>query len=102
MALSAPLNDFHCGDDLRLTMDAGRLPGEEVAVIGAAVADALAYSHDRGIVHRDVKPGNILVPAHDGTDTAPCQGPEEECVRLWNPGTAPPEYEHVGVCIIPE
>ena len=59
------------GDDLRLTMDAGRLPGEEVAVIGAAVADALAYSHDRGIVHRDVKPGNILVPAHDGTDTAP-------------------------------
>lgn len=59
------------GDDLRQTMDDGPLPGEEVAVIGAAVADALSYSHDRGIVHRDVKPGNILVPAHDGTDTAP-------------------------------
>ncbi len=59
------------GDDLRLTMDRGTLPGEEVAVIGAAVADALSYSHDRGIVHRDVKPGNILVPSHDGTDTAP-------------------------------
>lgn len=59
------------GDDLRLTMDEGPLPSEEVAVIGAAVADALSYSHDRGIVHRDVKPGNILVPAHDGTDTAP-------------------------------
>ncbi|GAA1689339.1 hypothetical protein GCM10009792_06870 [Microcella alkalica] len=59
------------GDDLRQTMDDRPLPGEEVAVIGAAVADALSYSHDRGIVHRDVKPGNILVPAHDGTDTAP-------------------------------
>ncbi|MFP5289585.1 MAG: serine/threonine-protein kinase [Actinomycetes bacterium] len=59
------------GDDLRQTMDDGPLPGEEVAVIGAAVADALSYSHDRGIVHRDVKPGNILVPSHDGTDTAP-------------------------------
>jgi eukaryotic-like serine/threonine-protein kinase len=59
------------GDDLRQIMDGGPLTGEEVAVIGAAVADALSYSHDRGIVHRDVKPGNILVPEHDDSDTAP-------------------------------
>lgn len=50
------------GGDLRAVMDAGAMSGVDVALIGAAIADALAYSHERGIVHRDIKPANILVP----------------------------------------
>ncbi len=39
----------------------GVLPVDQVAQIGAQVADALSATHAAGIVHRDVKPANVLI-----------------------------------------
>ena len=38
-----------------------RVTPEEVARITIAVLDVLAAAHARGIVHRDIKPGNVLI-----------------------------------------
>lgn len=40
---------------------AGRIPYERVLQIGRQLADALGYAHRGGVVHRDVKPSNILI-----------------------------------------
>ena len=54
------------GEDLAARLrHAGRLSPSEAARIGLDVARALGVAHIRGIVHRDVKPGNILL-ARDG------------------------------------
>ena len=50
------------GESLQRRLDReGRLPLADVVAIVREVADALAYAHANGVVHRDVKPANVLI-----------------------------------------
>jgi eukaryotic-like serine/threonine-protein kinase len=44
----------------RMTRE-GRLPGADAYRLLAEIADALAYAHAHGVIHRDVKPANIMI-----------------------------------------
>jgi eukaryotic-like serine/threonine-protein kinase len=50
------------GDTLAQLIAADALEDEEVLEIGLALSSALVHAHERGVVHRDVKPQNVLVP----------------------------------------
>lgn len=56
------VTDFVDGADLnRLLAKGGTIPPECVAVVGARVAEALDYVHFNKLLHRDVKPANVMV-----------------------------------------
>jgi Protein kinase domain/WD domain, G-beta repeat len=53
-------------DAAGMLKDGGRFRYKRALEIGKAAAEALAYAHTQGLVHRDVKPHNILLGAADG------------------------------------
>ncbi|MDQ3658515.1 MAG: serine/threonine protein kinase, partial [Actinomycetota bacterium] len=54
--------EYVSGGDLKALIDErGVLAGDHLSAMGAEVAAGLAHAHERGVIHRDVKPHNILL-----------------------------------------
>jgi hypothetical protein len=58
------------GETLGELLAEGALSDRDVVLIGASLCEALAHAHARGVIHRDVKPGNVMIPEQRG-DGAP-------------------------------
>ena len=90
------------GVPLSARLRQGPLPASDVVSLGIALASALTYAHGHGIIHRDIKPQNVLVLADGtvklldfgiakpyGTDPSVATSDTEDSVTEWGhvPGT---------------
>ena len=53
--------EFVAGATLEQRLQVGPVPVHQACVIAAKVGRALQFAHERGVVHRDIKPGNIML-----------------------------------------
>ncbi len=52
------------GETLRAVLKKGPLELSNAVRVGREMAEALSFAHEHGLVHRDVKPANVMVTSH--------------------------------------
>src|ERR1039458_9818343 len=70
------------GSSLAALHRGGGVAHPALLAIRSVLADALEHAHERGVVHRDVKPQNVIVPAHQSVDGAPAKLTDFGIARL--------------------
>ena len=61
------------GATLGRMLEQGRLSDRDIVTIAIALCDALSHAHAQGVVHRDVKPSNILIPRRPSSRSNPAK-----------------------------
>jgi hypothetical protein len=67
------VSELVLGETLDRVLHEGRLSDRDILEIGVALCDALAHAHEQGVVHRDVKPSNVLIPDSRRSHRTPCK-----------------------------
>ncbi len=67
------VSELVIGSTLDRLLHAGRLSDQDIIQIGLSLCDALAHAHAQGVIHRDVKPSNILVPERPTSPAHPAK-----------------------------
>lgn len=94
---------YERGSLFRLMKDRGSLPWREATFIVESLARTVAEIHDEGVVHRDLKPGNVLLTNHlqprlvDFGITLPAGSEASSGAVAYTPSYSPPEAFAAGV-----
>ena len=93
----ALLMDFVPGPSLASKLQAGLLHPDEVIRLFRLIVSGVAYAHDKGLVHRDLKPGNVLLDV--SKDPAVPKVTDFGLVRLLHPPEGQERQTAVGVAM---
>jgi hypothetical protein len=75
------------GETLGRLLEDGELSDRDILEIGVALCDALAHAHEQGVVHRDVKPSNVLIPRSGRSSRTPCKLTDFGVARIIDSGS---------------